>query len=46
MAAVFWDCQGLLLREFLLPETTINGDKYCETLKSCAKPLNGRDQYD
>jgi hypothetical protein len=33
MAIVFWDCEGLLLCEFLPPKTTINSDKYCETLE-------------
>jgi hypothetical protein len=33
MATVPWDCEGLLLCEFLPPKTTINSDKYCKTLK-------------
>jgi hypothetical protein len=33
MAPVFWDCEGLLLCEFFPPKTTINGDKYYETLE-------------
>jgi hypothetical protein len=33
VATVFWDCEGLLLSEFLLPKTTIDSNKYCETLE-------------
>jgi histone-lysine N-methyltransferase SETMAR len=33
MATVLWDCEGLLLCEFLPPKTTINSNKYCETLE-------------
>lgn len=33
MATVFWDSEGLLLCEFLEPRTTINSDRYCETLQ-------------
>jgi hypothetical protein len=33
MATVIWDCEGLLLREFLPPKTTLSSDKYCETLE-------------
>jgi hypothetical protein len=33
MATMFWDCEGLLLCEFLPPKTTINSDKYCEAGK-------------
>jgi hypothetical protein len=29
---VFWDCEDLLCG-FLVPKTTINSDKYCETLE-------------
>jgi hypothetical protein len=33
METVFWDCEGLLLCEFLPPETTISSDKCCGTLE-------------
>jgi hypothetical protein len=33
MATMLWNCEGLLLCEFLPPKTTINSDKYCETLE-------------
>jgi hypothetical protein len=46
MATVFWECEDLQLCEFVSPKTTISSDKYCETLKNIAKPLNERDQDD
>jgi hypothetical protein len=33
MATVFWDCEGLLLCEFLPPKTTINNNRYCKILE-------------
>jgi hypothetical protein len=33
MVVVFWDCEDLLLCEFLPPKTTINSDKCCESFK-------------
>jgi hypothetical protein len=39
MATVFWDCEGLLMCEFLPPKTTINSDKYCETLKKFCEAI-------
>jgi hypothetical protein len=34
MSTMFWDCEGFLLCEFLPPKTTINSNKYCETLET------------
>jgi hypothetical protein len=34
MASVFWDCEALLP-----PRTTINSDKYCETLKKLCEAI-------
>jgi len=33
MATVFWDRKGVLLVDFMARGTTINADRYCETLK-------------
>jgi len=33
MATVFWDRKGVLLVDFMAHGTTINADRYCETLK-------------
>ena len=33
MATVFWDCKGILLIEFMEPETSITAATYRETLK-------------
>jgi histone-lysine N-methyltransferase SETMAR len=30
---MFWDCEGLLLCEFLPPKPTISSNKYCRTLE-------------
>jgi hypothetical protein len=38
MVMVFWDCEGLLLCEFLPPKT-INSDKYCETLEKLRETI-------
>ncbi|UYV74155.1 hypothetical protein LAZ67_11002260 [Cordylochernes scorpioides] len=32
MAIVFWDCKGVLLVDYLPPNTTVNAAKYCEAL--------------
>ncbi|GFT70603.1 hypothetical protein TNCV_1060051 [Trichonephila clavipes] len=32
MASIFWDRKGVLLCEFMPRGTTINADRYCETL--------------
>jgi histone-lysine N-methyltransferase SETMAR len=43
MVTVFWDCEGLLLCEFLQPKTaTINNIKYCETLEKWGKAIKGK----
>ena len=34
MCTVFWDCQGILLVEFMERGATINAEVYCETLKT------------
>jgi hypothetical protein len=39
MATMFWDCEGLLLCEFLPPKTTINSDKYRETLEKLREAI-------
>lgn len=32
MATVFWDCKGVLLVDYLPPNTTVNAARYCEVL--------------
>ncbi|UYV67662.1 hypothetical protein LAZ67_5001511 [Cordylochernes scorpioides] len=32
MAIVFWDCKGVLLVDYLPPNTTVNTARYCEVL--------------
>ncbi|UYV65379.1 hypothetical protein LAZ67_3004143 [Cordylochernes scorpioides] len=32
MAIVFWDCKGVLLVDYLPPNTTVNAARYCEFL--------------
>jgi hypothetical protein len=39
IATLFWDRKGVLLIEFMEPETTITLETYCKTLKNCAEPL-------
>jgi hypothetical protein len=39
MVTVFWDCESLLLCEFLPTKTTINSDKYCKTLEKLHKAI-------
>jgi hypothetical protein len=39
MVTVVWDCEGLLLCDFLPPETTINSEKYCGTLEKLHKAI-------
>jgi hypothetical protein len=36
MAAVFWDREGALIVEFMLPGTTVMSEVYCETLNRTA----------
>uniref|UniRef100_T1HAX7 Uncharacterized protein n=1 Tax=Rhodnius prolixus TaxID=13249 RepID=T1HAX7_RHOPR len=33
MASVFWDCQGVILIEYMPQRETSNSAKYCKTLK-------------
>ena len=33
VASMFWDCQGLILIEYMPQGETINSTRYCETLK-------------
>jgi [histone H3]-lysine36 N-dimethyltransferase SETMAR len=42
MATVFWDRKGLLLIEFMDPGTTINSDKYCNTLRKLRRAIQNR----
>jgi hypothetical protein len=39
VATMFWDCESLLLCEFLPPKTTINSNKYCRTLEKLSKAI-------
>jgi hypothetical protein len=36
---MLWDCQGLLLCEFLSPKMKVNSEKYCETLKKLLEAI-------
>lgn len=42
MASVFWDRKGVLLCEFLPRGTTINADRYCETLKKLRRAIQNK----
>lgn len=42
LATVFWDKFGPLLIEFLPQGTTINADRYCETLKQLRRAIQNR----
>jgi hypothetical protein len=44
--AVFWDCEGLLLCEFLPQKQQSTATNTAKLSKNCAKPLNERDQDD
>jgi hypothetical protein len=47
MATVFWDCEGLLLCEFLPPKKQQStAPNIAKLSKNFAKPLNERDQDD
>jgi hypothetical protein len=41
MVTVFWDCEGLLLCEFLPPKT-INSDEYCETPEKLREAIKSK----
>jgi histone-lysine N-methyltransferase SETMAR len=42
MASVFWDRKGLLLCEFMPAGTTINANRYCETLKNLHSAIQNK----
>jgi len=42
MATVFWDRKGVLLVDFMAHGTTINADRYCETLKKLRRAIQNR----
>ncbi len=39
MRTVFWDAKVVIWQEYLLKGTTINVERYCETLKNLRKPI-------
>ena len=41
VASVFWDCQGIILIEYLPQGETINSARHCETLKIFRKAIQG-----
>lgn len=42
MATVFWDRKGILLIDFLPRGTTINAERYCETLAKLRRAIQNR----
>jgi histone-lysine N-methyltransferase SETMAR len=42
MTTVFWDRKGILLVDFMAHGTTINADRYCETLKKLRRAIQNR----
>ncbi|XP_015438009.1 PREDICTED: histone-lysine N-methyltransferase SETMAR-like [Dufourea novaeangliae] len=42
MVTVFWDEKGVLLVDFMPSGTTINADRYCETLKKLRRAIQNR----
>jgi len=42
IAAVFWDRQGVLLIDLMPSWTTINSNRYCETLKNLRRAIQNR----
>lgn len=42
MTTVFWDRKGVLLVDFMPPGTTINADRYCETLRKLRRAIQNR----
>lgn len=42
MATVFWDRKGVLLVDFMPTGTTINSERYCETLKKLRRAIQNR----
>lgn len=39
MLCMFWDCEGVVFREFMGINTTVNADKYCEQLLNVRRAL-------
>lgn len=42
MATVFWDSKGFLLVEFMKPGTTINGERYRQTLTNLRRAIQNK----
>ena len=42
MATVFWDREGVLLVDFLVRGSTINSERYCETLKKLRRAIQNK----
>ncbi|KAJ4429612.1 hypothetical protein ANN_21798 [Periplaneta americana] len=42
MATVFWDRKGVLLLDFMPKGTTINADRYCETLRKLRRAIQNK----
>lgn len=42
MTTVFWDSEGILLTEFMEPETTINAAIHYETLRKLRKAVQDK----
>lgn len=42
MATVFWDRKGIIHIEFLPQGTTINADRYCQTLKNLRRAIQNK----
>lgn len=42
MSTVFWDQKGMLLVEFMQPETTITADSYCDTLRRLRRTIQNK----
>ena len=42
MATVFWDREGVLLVDFLERGSTINSERYCETMKKLRRAIQNK----
>lgn len=42
MATVFWDSEGVILVDFLERDTTINSERYCETLRKLRRAIQNK----
>ncbi|UYV72103.1 hypothetical protein LAZ67_9001818 [Cordylochernes scorpioides] len=42
MATIFWDRKGILLCDFMRRGTTVNSDRYCETLKQLRRAIKNK----